>query len=112
MPDLKNNTTHKFGLSPETTTLIKEVFIKFPQIKEVKLFGSRAMGNYRPGSDIDLAIFSDALTHGELMNILRELEDLELLYEIDCIDYKKITEPALKEHINLLGKTFYPANEV
>ncbi len=109
MPDLKNNTTNDFGLSKETTTLIKDVFHKFPQIKEVKLFGSRAMGNYRPGSDIDLAVLSDSLTHDDLMNVLKELEDLELLYEIDCIDYNTIKEPALQEHINLVGKTFFKA---
>ena len=73
------------------------------------MFGSRAMGSFRPGSDIDLAIFSDSLTHDDLMNILRELEDLELLYEIDCIDYHTIKEPALQEHINLVGKTFFKA---
>lgn len=112
MTNLKNNTTNDFGLSQETTALINTVFYKFPKIKEVVLFGSRAMGNYKPGSDIDLAIFSDSLVHQDLMNILQDLEDLELLYEIDCIDYNKIKEPALKEHINLVGITFYKANEV
>ena len=107
MPDLQNNIIPDSGLSRETSSLIREVFSKFPQIKEVKLFGSRGMGTYHPGSDIDLAIFGDNLTHRDLMDILRELEDLELLYEIDCIIYDKITAPALQEHIDLMGKTFY-----
>lgn len=110
MPDLKNNITNDFGLSREITLLIQDVFERFPQIKEVKIFGSRAMGNFRPGSDIDLAIFSKSLTHDDLMNILRELEELELLYEIDCINYYGLKEPALQEHINLKGKTFYTGN--
>lgn len=70
------------------------------------------MGNYRPGSDIDFAIFGNDLTHEDLMNLLNELENLELLYEIDCVDFSKIKEPALKEHIDLVGKTFYSANEI
>lgn len=107
MPDLKNNITNDFGLSREITFLIQEVFSKFPKISEVKIFGSRALGNYRPGSDIDLAIFGSSLTHDDLMAILKELEELELLYEIDCIDYQNIKEPALREHIDLYGKTFF-----
>ena len=107
MPNLKNNITNDFGISRETTFLIHNVLARFPQIREVKIFGSRAMGNYRPGSDIDLAIFSNSLSHSDLMAILRELEDLELLYEIDCVNYYSIKEPALQEHIDLKGKTFY-----
>lgn len=109
MPNLKSNTTNNFGISEEVIALITNVFNKFPTIKEVKIFGSRAMGNYKPGSDIDLAIFSDSLTHNDLLDILQELEDLELLYEIDCLDYNKTKEPALKEHINHVGITFYKA---
>lgn len=107
MPDLMNKTTNNFGLSEETTNTLLEVFQKFPQVKEVKVFGSRAIGNYRPGSDIDLALYADSLVHHDYMEILRELEDLELLYEIDCIDYHNIKEPALQEHIDIVGKTLY-----
>ena len=109
MPDLKNNTTNDFGLSEETRTLLVGVFQKFPQVQEVKIFGSRAMGNYRPGSDIDLVVVAPSLSHDELLNLQVGLEDLELLYEIDCLAYHKITEPALREHIDLVGKTFYKA---
>lgn len=109
MPDLKKNTKSKFGLSEKTIALLRDAFRKFPEVKKVKIFGSRAMGNYRPGSDIDLAVFADALPHNTLINILRKIEDLELLYEIDCLDYNKIDNPELREHIDVIGKTFFKA---
>ena len=109
MPDLRNNTTNSFGLSEETTALLVGVFQKFRQVQEVKIFGSRAIGNYRAGSDIDLVVLAPNLSHDDLLNIQIALEDLELLYEIDCLVYHKINEPALREHIDLAGKTLYTA---
>ena len=109
MTDLKNNTTNNFGLSDETTALLVGVFKKFPQVQEVKIFGSRVMENYRAGSDIDMVVLAPALSHDELLNLQIALEDLELLYDIDCLVYHKITEPALREHIDLVGKTLYKA---
>jgi len=47
-----------FGLPPHAMTKICTIFRKYPAIKRVVLYGSRAMGNYRPGSDIDLCIES------------------------------------------------------
>ena len=67
------------------------------------------MGNYRPGSDIDLVIISPYLSHEDHMKIFNALEDLELLYEIDCLNYTSIKEPALKEHIDNYGKILYKA---
>lgn len=109
MPDLKNNTANNYGLSAETTALLVGIFKKFPQVEEVKIFGSRAMGTFRAGSDIDLVVLAPVLSHDELLDLQIALEDLELLYEIDCLVYHQITEPALQEHIDLVGKTFYKA---
>lgn len=106
---MSNNTLNNYGLSPEALNLLNEVFRSFPEIEMVKIFGSRAMGNYRPGSDIDLVIISRNLAHEEHMKILNALEDLELLYEIDCLNYTSIKEPALKEHIDTYGKILYKA---
>ncbi|WP_373059382.1 nucleotidyltransferase domain-containing protein [Zunongwangia sp. H14] len=108
---MKKNTSNKFGLSEETIHLLESALSKFPQIQEVKIFGSRAMGTYRPGSDIDLAIFSDDLSHLDWLDLLDGIEDLNLLYEIDCLYYNKIDTPALKEHIDQVGKVFYKANK-
>ena len=48
-----------FGLSENSIRAIKDLFTRFPQIKLVKIFGSRAKGNFKPNSDIDLVFFGE-----------------------------------------------------
>ena len=97
----------RYGLSEETISLINSVFAAHPSIKEVKIYGSRAKGNYRTGSDIDLCIFSGALSNDELNRIKNELDELPTPYSIDLCDYDKVKNTELKEHIDRVGKYFY-----
>lgn len=104
--------TPDFGLTPEATEWILKCIRMFPEIEEVILFGSRAMGSYKRGSDIDFALkgnFSDP-DYPERLRILLE-EGLYLPYFYDIIDYNKITDPNLKEHIDNVGKVFYEKAE-
>ncbi|NCX95621.1 MAG: nucleotidyltransferase domain-containing protein [Chitinophagia bacterium] len=96
-----------YGLYDDDIQSIKQIFAAHPEVAEVILFGSRAMGNYRPGSDIDLAIMSDSLTLNTLLALQIELENLGLLYKIDLLDYKKIKDADVRNNILLNGKVFY-----
>lgn len=49
MPHLKQNMTDSFGLSDEVLGLLRETFARFEKVDAVVVFGSRAIGNYRPG---------------------------------------------------------------
>ena len=109
MATLKKNLKSSFGLSSQTITLLYSVFSKFPAIEEVKIFGSRALGNFRPGSDIDLAVYSQSMSYNQFLDVRLALDDLELLYKIDLIDYNKIDHQDLKGHIDQAGKSFYKA---
>lgn len=97
----------EYGLSSETIQNIRAVFSQYKQIREVWLFGSRAKGNYHAGSDIDLAIKSEQFTASELLKLQVDLGELELLYKIDLVLYHTIKEPALRQHIDRVGKLFY-----
>ncbi|WP_373059460.1 nucleotidyltransferase domain-containing protein [Zunongwangia sp. H14] len=112
MATLRKNTKNSFGLSPETIALLHSAFSKFPAVDEVRVFGSRAMGNFKPGSDIDLAVFSPGMSYNDLLDLKIAIDDLELLYKIDVLDYKKIDHQELKDHINYVGRTLYKATEV
>ena len=80
----------------------------FPEIEEVIIFGSRAKGNFQPGSDIDLAIKGHNLEYSYAEKVRNVLEEgLYTLYFYDVVDYYHITNPALKEHIGRVGKVFY-----
>jgi len=99
------------GLSDSVIEKIRSVFRKWPEINEVVLYGSRAMGNFREGSDIDLTIKSEVLTLSQKFQIESELDDLLLPYKIDLSILSMIDSLTLIEHIQRVGKVFYRKGE-
>lgn len=76
-------------------------------MEKVVLYGSRAKGNFKPGSDIDLTLYGYSLTSSELGTIAEELDDLLLPYQIDLSIFAKISNVDLQEHINRVGVILY-----
>lgn len=97
------------GLSESDEKKIISVIQKFPDIRSALVFGSRAMGNHKTGSDIDIA-FKGRLGTDTLARIRSEFESLPLPYFFDVLDYDTITEPALKDHIDAHGRIFYQSS--
>ena len=97
----------KFGLSDSTIAIIQGVFELYPQIDKVIVYGSRAKGNYRPGSDIDLTLFGNELNQRHCSDIAEELDELLLPYMIDLSIFDQLNHSDLKEHIRRIGKIFY-----
>ena len=95
------------GLKEGTITRIRSVFANHPQVERVILYGSRAMGRYRAGSDIDLTMAGDGLTHSLQLQIENELDDLLLPYKIDLSLMREIDNPDLLAHIQRVGVLFY-----
>ncbi len=100
-----------FGLPKDTIDKIWQVFKQHPQIESAVLYGSRAKGNARPGSDIDLTLFGGSLSTQLLANIIDELDDLLLPYMIDLSIFDNIQNAYLKMHIERVGKIFYKAEK-
>jgi predicted nucleotidyltransferase len=99
----------KFGLKRTTIDSINSVFENHPNIEKSMIYGSRAKGNFRIGSDIDLTLFGDKITLSELLEIENELDDLMLPYKIDISIFHKIESENLTDHILRIGKEFYSA---
>ncbi|MDQ3022440.1 MAG: nucleotidyltransferase domain-containing protein [Bacteroidota bacterium] len=97
----------EFGLKENIIEQINSVFEKFPQIEEVVIYGSRAKGNYREGSDIDFTLKGKNISHTLLNSISLKLDELFLPYVIDISIFNKISYSDLIEHINRVGKVFY-----
>lgn len=95
------------GLPSQTVEKIHAVFSRFPAIEKAVLYGSRAKGTYKTGSDIDLTLYGDALTTAELGAIVEELDDLLLPYQIDLSIFDQIAHAKLREHIERVGVVFY-----
>lgn len=96
-----------FGLPPAVVAHIREVFARFPGVDKAVLYGSRAMGTYRNGSDIDLTLYGEKLTLPQLTAIASELDDLLLPYTIDLSIFALLNNADLREHIGRVGKVFY-----
>ncbi|MGE0824523.1 MAG: nucleotidyltransferase domain-containing protein [Candidatus Binatia bacterium] len=94
------------GLTPYEIDLIRAVFRRFPTIREVALYGSRAKGTYRPESDIDLALIGvDDDVQAEA--VADELDELPLPYRFDVKAYSSIKYGPLREHIARVGISLY-----
>lgn len=99
----------KFGLSDTVINELCNVFRQHANIEKVLLFGSRSKGNYRAGSDIDLAVVGHGLDYKQMLDIQCEIDDLELLYSIDLVDYQKKKGTPIGDHIDRVGQIFYEA---
>lgn len=97
-----------YGLKDNVIKKIHNVLSKFPQVEKAVIYGSRAKGNYKNGSDIDLTLCGNAdLTLKILYNIMEELDELLLPYSFDLSIFHDISDPEVLEHIQRAGITFY-----
>ncbi len=97
----------KFGLGDDIIKQINSVFEKHPQVDKVLLYGSRAKGTQRAGSDIDLTLKGEGLDLRLLCQLGTELDDLLTPYLFDISNFSDIENKDLIEHIGRVGKVFY-----
>ena len=96
--------TKNFGLKKEIVEKLKSIFSRHSKIEKVVIYGSRAKGNYRDASDIDICMFGSKLTTSDLLKIEDELDELLLPYKIDLSLFHQIDNDELIDHIKLLGR--------
>lgn len=94
------------GLSSRTQSVLIEAFREFPSVTQVKLFGSRALGRFREGSDIDFALIASEFSHSDLLRLSQKIDDLMLPYKVDLVIMHEIDNPAMVDHINRVGIDF------
>ena len=97
----------KFGLSDTVIKELHDVFRQYANIKKVLIFGSRSKGNYRAGSDIDLAVIGTNIDYRQLLEIQTQIDDLEMLYSIDLLNYDSKVGTPIGDHIDRVGQVFY-----
>ena len=97
----------KYGLSQSVIQKICAVLTRYPQVEKAILYGSRAKGNYKRGSDIDLALIGRDLTLNVIYRILDDFDELFLPYTIDLSIFDDISDPDVIDHIQRVGVTFY-----
>lgn len=98
----------QIGLKESEFNDMIEIISSYPNIEEAIIYGSRAKGNFRPFSDIDLTLKGERLTQNDLFRISDSFEESSLPYLFDISDFKAIRNYALKDHINHCGIRIYP----
>lgn len=98
---------HPFGLPPITMEKLNSVFAQHAAIDSVLIYGSRAKGNYRVGSDIDLTIKGNEISFAEFMQVEDQIDDLMLPYTVDLSQYRQLGNTDLIAHIDRVGVAIY-----
>lgn len=97
----------KWGLSEKSINSINSILEKFPAVEKAVLYGSRAKGNFRTGSDVDLTLFGKDLNSDIQFKIALELDDSFLPYKFDLSIFSQLEDPEFIDHIKRVGVVFY-----
>lgn len=101
----------EFGLSDTEINKINQVFSSFPEIEKVIVYGSRAKGNFRAGSDIDMTLTGKDLNLYIINEVNTKLDDLLMPYIFDLSVLKQIKNQDFTDHIRRVGTIFYKKQE-
>ncbi len=97
-----------FGLPDDVLPRLLAILSSNPKVTIITLYGSRAKGNWRLGSDIDLCIDGADLSLQELDEIDVRIDDLLLPWKVDITVLQQVDNPDLIEHIERVGVRLYP----
>lgn len=97
----------RYGLTGATMDRTAGVLARFPEVEKAVLFGSRAKGTHKPGSDIDLSLVGEALDWRTVGKIYDALDDLLLPYRFSLILFDQNTDPDVAAHIARVGITVF-----
>jgi predicted nucleotidyltransferase len=95
------------GLPPEASARLLAVLSAETAVQEVWLYGSRAMGRHRPGSDIDLTLVAPGLRHEDRLRLMGALDDLLLPWSIDLSLQHELPD-SLRDHVARVGRRLSP----
>jgi predicted nucleotidyltransferase len=102
---------NKLGLVEGDLQEVISVLIQFPEVELASVFGSRAKGNYKTGSDVDIALKGKQLSFTIVARINSILnEETSMPYRFDVLNYETISNNELKEHIDRVGLVIYSKN--
>lgn len=101
----------KFGIEDAVLMKINKILSEYPSIQQGILFGSRAKGNFKSSSDIDLALMGQTININILNQVSIRLDDLLLPVIFDLTILNHINNPDLLEHIRRVGIVLYDAGK-
>ncbi len=100
-----------YGLSEQCRKELTDILSSIPAIEEAVIYGSRARGDYKPTSDIDITLKGKDLTFRDLALLDDKLYYSYLPYYCDTSIMRDLTNNDLIHNIEQNGKVFYKRNK-
>lgn len=110
MPSKKKPEMVDDGLAPRHRKMLLDILTAHPRVQRVVLFGSRATGQWRPESDIDLAVFGESLDWRDLGKLILAIEETTVPWKVDLILGGEVAKEALRRHIEREGIVWFDRN--
>jgi predicted nucleotidyltransferase len=104
---IKDSLALEIGISETNLEEIRDFAMKYPTIEKIVLYGSRAKGNFRPGSDLDMVLIGDELKLKDQLSFWGDLDDSYQPYLFDVAILSHIKNQSLLDHIQRVGKVIY-----
>lgn len=101
----------RFGLKAADLRSMESAFKSLPEIESVIIFGSRALGNFKNNSDIDLCLKGLAVDYAICVKLSSKLEELPMPYLFDIVNYNNLKNFELKSHIDRYGRLIFTSSE-
>ena len=96
-----------FGLREKDWKTIQGILKDRPFVREAKVFGSRALGQARRESDIDLAVLAPEATAEEWQDLCEALECAPVVFDIDLLRIGESTSLGIAEKISREGRDLF-----
>ena len=106
-----NNDISLAGLKRTDLEKLSEVFRKHPAVEKAILYGSRAIGNFKPFSDVDITLLGEGISGSEFNRLFLDIDDLMLPYNFDLSLFSSLSNSRLREHIDRVGIVIYDKND-
>jgi predicted nucleotidyltransferase len=94
------------GIPERSAQQLLDLLTAQPQLEVIWLFGSRAMGRYQPGSDIDLCLDAPLLSHASRLSLLAAIDDLLLPWRVDLLLLHQLDAEVLA-HVQRVGRCIW-----
>ena len=98
-----------FGIHEDILERIIAHFRQFPAVQKVVIFGSRARGDFKPGADVDIAVYAPGMPTEEFGRLWNRLDDEPVIFTLDVVHADRVTSSALRERIDRDAKVVYQA---
>jgi len=100
-----------YGLDISEVEALREIFMRHEPLEKAVIFGSRAKGNHREGSDVDIALTGPTMQFSDIVTLSLAIDELYLPFRVDLVLFNRIKEKALVSHIERVGKVIFEKEE-